>query len=607
MRATRKPATQQVGGLALNKQELRNAREIAQQYPRVEFLYLRENKFEDFDPYIRLENLKMLDLSLNSLQNCSFLWGGSKTNAEERSEEQLQMPALRHLYLTGNYIDALDQFSGMSELETLTLSGNLISSFEGLGSLPNLRVLSLNYNTLATFKHFPFLPSLHSLNLEGNPLDPDKEQHPEAYAVFRRMAVAVCGPELAKVDGIAVTREERTDAWGWGGKVLFAMTEGFVPAAVAEPGAGDAAGIQEEAEAFLWRHQVDPDFVHRSKELSEGDRPLRLLGIGLHPAGDGDPAQPKEGEPVTLSVCLQDARDYQQQREHRFYSQHISAVEFKVDGGGDGSREVFLLGSMNGWRERISMERVQADGADFFHTTLYLAPGEYEYKYLIDGMETVEPEGERRTGARGLCAVQRVATEPDAEPPADASQSTILHIRWLRSNEFNGFNCINEENSLSCVPKNEEVGRFLRAEVLGYLMGDFSTIFFDISALVFPAEPSVRRIALHGEAVENGTLELEVEYVGGEEGPSEVRWLRVRGDVPVDHPDRELDVTKWAEDVFMYKLTAEDVGAVIKVEYTPMREDAPDYDDDDVEIPRTTTGEMAEASSAEVAAAPPAA
>lgn len=631
MRGAQKPQPQQscLGGLLLNKQQLRRAREIAQQYPQVEFLYLRENRFDDFDPYIPLEYLKTLDLSLNSLHDCSFLWGGSSG-----SGELPQMPLLRHLYLTGNHISSLSRFSGMGNLETLALSGNNISSFEDFGSLPCLRVLSLGCNSIETFKHFPFFPRLHSLNLDGNPLDPDKAKHPEAHALFRRMAVAVCGPELAKVDGVAVTREEQQDSWGWGGKVLFAFTEGFVPEAVREPtsprafepvseSGGDTqqrthpsprrqglrlvdgdAGIREEADTFLFRHQVDPDFVHCSKGLADSSRPLRLLAVALSSGGSSGPGPPKEGEAVTLNVCLQDTRGPEQRESERgFYSPYIRPVQFRVEGMTEESREAFLVGSMNGWAGRIALERVPTPfGAKpIFDTMLYLPPGEYEYRYIIDGVDTcqclVVGGGVRKTTSQGVCTTRQVAAEPDLDDdaPDDVSKGNIIHVRWLRSNEWNGFDTVDGVSGLALPPAREEVGRYLRAEVLCYLNGAFDSLFFDISEAVAPAAPSVRHIALHGTAAEGEALELVVEYFGGEEGPSEVRWLRVRGDV-------ELDVTRFAEEVFSYPLSAADVGANIKVEYTPMREDAPDVDEYGYEMPCTTKGPMAHVSSARIAA-----
>jgi 1,4-alpha-glucan branching enzyme len=55
-----------------------------------------------------------------------------------------------------------------------------------------------------------------------------------------------------------------------------------------------------------------------------------------------------------------------------------------------GSR-VYLAGSFNGWDPTA---RLLADrsGTGVFSTTLMLAPGRYEYKFVVNGVWCVDPE-----------------------------------------------------------------------------------------------------------------------------------------------------------------------------------------------------------------------
>ena len=56
---------------------------------------------------------------------------------------------------------------------------------------------------------------------------------------------------------------------------------------------------------------------------------------------------------------------------------------------GDGDQEAFLAGSFNDWDPtRTPMER-QGDGS--WQAELELAPGRYEYKFVVDGTWCCEP------------------------------------------------------------------------------------------------------------------------------------------------------------------------------------------------------------------------
>eukprot|EP01059_Diplonema_ambulator_P021201 TRINITY_DN3523_c3_g1_i1.p1 TRINITY_DN3523_c3_g1~~TRINITY_DN3523_c3_g1_i1.p1 ORF type:complete len:695 (+),score=244.87 TRINITY_DN3523_c3_g1_i1:49-2085(+) len=545
-------------GLVLNKQELSSIKDIAYTYPDEEFMYLRENEFDTFDPYNKLDNLKVLDLSLNSIQSCDFLWGGPLS---KESLREAQLPRLRHLYLTGNCIDSLEGFTQLDKLETLALSSNSIQSFEGLGDLPNLRVLSLNFNDITNFKHFPFLPSLHALNLIGNPIA--NGDSAEGHAHFRRMAIALSGEQLCKIDGVPITAEEVDAAQAYKGKIVFCMMEGFVP-----PMGVDDATVEDEAEAFLLKVQ----------QKATEDMPLRLQSIHLEPgrrkpcpegsgkSGYPGPYPPTEGKPITLNVCLQDTRPVSKRKTEIFHSQWIFPVTFKA--AGDAS-EVFVVGSMNQWQGEIALERVEQEGKDgtpnvSFQTNLYLCPGEYEYRYIVDGVEKISEE-RRRTSkyGKGTCNYCPVLSSsfPDAE---EEDRDTILYIRWLRSNSTNGWSLIHDENGLTYTPTSADVGLCLRAEVLSYLDGQFTSIMFDITCPIEPAAPECTSIKIEGENEEGRTLFCSADYMGGNEGDSVLTWVRV---LP-NGSEEELTCNNW-----QYQCTNEDVGCRIKAIYVPVRDD----------------------------------
>ena len=544
-------------GLVFNKQELSSIKDIAYNYPNEEFMYLRENEFDTFDPYNKLENLKVLDLSLNSISSCEFLWGGSLS---KESLREAQLPRLRHLYLTGNCIETLEGFSRLDKLETLALSSNNIKSFEGLGDLPNLRVLSLNFNEISNFKHFPFLPSLHSLNLVGNPIDPDKDQGEDGssgHEHFRKMAIALSGPNLMKIDGWPISEEEVESAEAYRGKIVFCMMEGFVPSI----GVDDSV-VEDEAEAFLLKMQ---------QKLTE-DKPLRLQSIHLEPGrrrpcpdGSGKtgypgPYPPTEGKPITLHVCLQDTRPVSQRKTEIFHSKYIFPVAFKVAGD---ATEVYVVGSVNQWQGEIPLDRAEGESVPF-QTNLYLCPGEYEYRYIVDGVEKIS-DTRKRTSKYGKGTCNYCPVHPNSFPNTDDEErDTILYIRWLRSNSTNGFSLIHDENGLSYTPGPQDVGLCLRAEVLSYLDGQFNSIVFDITCPIEPAEPECTNLKLEGECEEGRTLFCCADYMGGAEGVSRLSWVRLHGD------GSEVEAENGP---FQYQCTPEDVDCRLRAVYTPIRDD----------------------------------
>ena len=56
---------------------------------------------------------------------------------------------------------------------------------------------------------------------------------------------------------------------------------------------------------------------------------------------------------------------------------------------GDGDQEVFLAGSFNDWDPTGTPMESQGDGS--WQAELELAPGRYEYKFIVDGTWCCEP------------------------------------------------------------------------------------------------------------------------------------------------------------------------------------------------------------------------
>jgi 1,4-alpha-glucan branching enzyme len=60
----------------------------------------------------------------------------------------------------------------------------------------------------------------------------------------------------------------------------------------------------------------------------------------------------------------------------------------------DGAREVVVTGDFTGWaKDRVKLTK---NGNGEWHGTLQLAPGEYQYRLLVDGEWRDDPKAQRR-------------------------------------------------------------------------------------------------------------------------------------------------------------------------------------------------------------------
>lgn len=557
----------------LNRKKIRSLHDVMMDHADAEFIYLRENDLTRFNPDVKLESLRVLDLSINDI--------GGTVNFLDRT------PHLHHLYLTGNKIDSLVGISNLSSLETLCLSDNNINGFEGLENLPNLRVLSLNFNNIASFNAYPKLPSLHTLNLVGNPITD--------VASYRSIAVAVNNADLVSIDGNPVQEEERAAVAGYPGKVVHCIRHGYI---VDEDGGSEAAAVEESAHAYLQKIQTQRNasqplqlrYIRLTSNSAEGEsarknhhrnrEDVEESGGSENESDEagGDAGRNQahhphvymEGVPIHLEVCMQDVRSQSQRTSDIFHSRHLYSVIFELSGE---ATEVFVVGSMNHWGEPIELERSEEENGEVcFRTTLYLPVGDYEYRYIVDGVEKVsEANRVKSRHNQGFCNLYQVTelknNQYGYDGDEDEEQDTLLHVRWMRSDPATGvFELMDSTTGLDYTPTLDDVGSCLRAEVLAYVEGMFAFLYYDITTPIQPASPCCTHLAIQGEAVEGSVLMAEAVYHGGVEGHSALTWYRV-------YPDgREVAVEQrdpWAG----YKVCGEDTGCRVRAVFTPVRQD----------------------------------
>ena len=464
-------------------------------------LYLRENNIErplfHGPPFTQI---RILDLALNRISG-DVSWLSS-------------FPRLAHLTLTGNNITSLVGLSDLPDLAAVSLSANAITSLHGMRNLPSLRMISISNNPLKSFAGIPHLPSLAVLQCDPSPL----ASHPH----YRVLAVAVA-PTLDKIDTHAVTVSERSAAQPLRGKLAVCIADGLLPDA---RGPLQPAALNASADAFCCDTQRDAGTSH----------PIHLLEVGLVAATSTAissptlPSVPLEGGVVRFRVALLDVRPFRERRAAPFRSRELLPLSFRVSGE---ASCVQVVGSMNAWREPIELQEVHdpVSAESYWQATAYVPSGEYEYRYVVDGVEKVGAHMKAASQfGMGLVNMHRVPPmAPDADY-IDGVGGCVLHVRWLRAGADMMFDTIAGANGLSYVPTAADVGCCLRAEVLAYVGGVFSCLYYAVSAPVARGPPKISDLQLRGTGIEGEALHAQWEYRGGKQGRTTLRWSRVASD-----------------------------------------------------------------------------
>lgn len=155
--------------------------------PKMEFVYLRDNKLSSLDGIEILRRVKVLDLSFNEFKGAGF-------------EPLATCKALQQLYLAGNQITSLSGLPQLPNLEFLSVAQNRIKSLN-MASQPRLQVLAASKNKISTLKGFPHLPALEHLRLEENPIL--ECSHVEAQSII------LVGPTLKKFNDRDLSTKEQ--------------------------------------------------------------------------------------------------------------------------------------------------------------------------------------------------------------------------------------------------------------------------------------------------------------------------------------------------------------------------------------------------------------
>ncbi|RYG69626.1 leucine-rich repeat domain-containing protein [archaeon] len=216
--------------LDLSFNSIRQLVDLGRSVPRLQELYVAQNKLRKIEGLQGLPHLRLLDLGANriraieGLENCTqlrSLWLGKNKieqieGLETLSElEQLDiqnnrltdlgqglvhLSKLRELYLACNKIPSVVGLPVPGVLSTVDLSTNNVQSVQGIEQLPSLQEVWMSSSALSSFDALtPFtkLPRLTCLYLEHSPIAKDFEY---------RMQLAKMIPSLEQLDATNVHR-----------------------------------------------------------------------------------------------------------------------------------------------------------------------------------------------------------------------------------------------------------------------------------------------------------------------------------------------------------------------------------------------------------------
>lgn len=437
--------------------------------PKMEFVYLRDNKLANLAGIEILRRVKVLDLSFNEFKGPGF-------------EPLANCKALQQLYLAGNQITSLSGLPQLPNLEFLSVAQNKLKSL-AMAPQPRLQVLAASKNKISTFKGFPHLPMLEHLRLEENPIS--EMPHVEAAAIL------LAGPTLKKFNDKDLPLEEQELARMYPAHTALCIRDGW-----------EFCDVQEAFESSMkfltaqWAEKIPPGYAVEQALIE----------------------QPSEEDPCSchFTFAKQSAEldDMEMTLRYQWFIGGRTPSNFLPIQ--DATEEVYWPKHEDVGR-CLKVECTPVLGATeyppIFAVSFPVLPGSGYPKAM-----SLQVDGELKEGS---------VIQGHAEIAWCGGTPSKGIVSWLRRYENRSPVVIVGAEELEYLLSVDDVGANL---LLMYtpvtLEGVKGEPHFATTAVVHAAPPSVSSVQVLGDVEEGNTLKGVGSYFGGQEGLSKFEWLR---------------------------------------------------------------------------------
>eukprot|EP00250_Pteridium_aquilinum_P019691 c24537_g1_i1 orf=188-5938(+) len=437
--------------------------------PKMEFVYLRDNKLANLAGIEVLRRVKVLDLSFNEFKGPGF-------------EPLANCKALQQLYLAGNQITSLSGLPQLPNLEFLSVAQNKLKSL-AMAAQPRLQVLAASKNKISTFKGFPHLPMLEHLRLEENPIS--EMQHVEAAAIL------LAGPTLKKFNDKDLPLEEQELARMYPAHTALCIRDGW-----------EFCDVQEAFDSSMkfltaqWAEKIPPGYAVEQALIE----------------------QPSEEDPCSCHFTFTKQSNELDGMEMSFRYQWFI-------GGRTPSNFTLIQGAT----EEVYWPK-HGDVGHCLKVECTPILGETEYPPIFAVSFPILPgsgcpkvmsltvDGELKEG----CVIQGHA---DIAWCGGTPSKGI--VSWLRRYENRSPVVIVGAEELEYRLSLDDVGANLLLMYTPVTQeGVKGEPHFATTAVVHAAPPSASSVQVLGDVVEGNTLKGIATYFGGREGSSKFEWLR---------------------------------------------------------------------------------
>ncbi|KAL3696460.1 hypothetical protein R1sor_010536 [Riccia sorocarpa] len=437
--------------------------------PKLEFVYLRDNKLSTLEGIEILKRLKVLDLSFNELKGNGF-------------EALGNCKALQQLYLAGNQITSLSGLPQLPNLEFLSVAQNKIKSL-AMASQPRLQVVAASKNKVSTFRGFPYMPALEHLRLEENPI----LDTPHVEAAF----ILLCGPTLKKFNDRDLSVEEQELAKCYPPSTSLCLRNGW-----------ELCGPEEAIESTLqfvsaeWSSSLPPGYRVKTAEVSS----------------------PREEDPCLCTFIFEKVDDSFEDTElsmkYQWFVGGKTAVEFvPIDGAVETEYWPRHEDVGNCLKVECTLVLGETEYPPVFAVSKPVAPGSGIPRVL-----SLEVEGDYVEGGviKGSANVAWCGGTP--------SQGIVRWLRCVDDNTAMEIDGASEPEYQATIDDVNASLVFVYTPVTEEGNKGESRKF--VTQTIQPAPPSVNNVQIVGDAMDGNVLTGYGRYFGGVEGLSKFEWLR---------------------------------------------------------------------------------